>query len=122
MFGRVLLVDDDESLLGVLRHNLEQRGYDVEVARDGLQALRILRRDRHFDAVVTDILMPECDGLELLTAIRKQFPELKVIVTSAPGNELFLDSAQVLGAHALLEKPFDSDMLALKLQRVVSAG
>jgi CheY-like chemotaxis protein len=121
MSGRVLIVDDEERLLVILRHNLEQLGYRVEVARDGTQALRILRGDPAFDAVVTDILMPECDGIELLTSIRKLYPEIKVIATSAPGNELFLESAEVLGADAVIEKPFDTEMLSVKLKGLVGA-
>lgn len=121
MSVRVLIVDDEERLLVLLRHNLQQLGFDVEVAHDGTEALRILRGDPDFDAVVTDILMPECDGIELLTTIRKQFPEIKVIATSAPGNELFLDSAEVLGADAVIEKPFDTETLAVKLNSVVRA-
>lgn len=121
MSSRVLIVDDEEKLLVLLRHNLEQLGFEVEVARDGTQALRMLRRDPAFDAVVTDILMPECDGIELLTSIRKDFPDIKVIATSAPGNDLFLESAAVLGADAILEKPFDTEMLAVKLRGVVGA-
>ena len=121
MSGRILIVDDEEQLLTVLRLNLEQLGYQVEVSSDGAEALKVLRGDSEFDVVVTDILMPECDGIELLTTIRREFPTLKVIAISASGNDLFLYSAEVLGADAILEKPFDTAMLSEKLQSVVGS-
>jgi CheY-like chemotaxis protein len=103
---RILIVDDEVLVRNMLRQNLTGRGYDVDVAINGREALTKVAGTR-FDAVVCDILMPETDGLEVVIHVRKHHPNLPVIAISAPGSEMFLESARALGAARTFEKPFE---------------
>jgi len=113
MCPSVLVVDDEPQVRLVLRQKLEQRHYEVGEAANGNEAVRALE-SKPFDLVITDILMPEKDGLETILHLRKEHPEVKIIAISAPGNQLYLSSACVLGAQRGFVKPF-------KLEEVASA-
>lgn len=107
--ARVLLVDDDPHIRAVLQAALVEHGHEVVQARDGREGLRLLRR-APCDVVLTDILMPEMDGLELLRGVLREFPAVRVVAMSGgssrlPGSDS-LRMAGMLGAHALLHKPF----------------
>ncbi|MFH0945770.1 MAG: response regulator [Planctomycetota bacterium] len=105
MVCTVLVVDDVDAVRSVLRRGLEKDGHHVLEAADGREALRILARES-VQVVVTDILMPELDGIEVITQMRSDYPEIGVIAISAPSNEMYLKMAKTLGAHRTLEKPF----------------
>jgi DNA-binding NtrC family response regulator len=119
--ARVLIVDDDDQVRDVLRRKMELAGYDVTIAADGNEAIRRLKNDA-FDVVVSDIMMPERDGLEVIMYVRKERPSVKVIAISAPSNHLFLDSARALGACASLEKPFPLDDLVRTVERALASA
>ncbi len=78
---RILLVDDEPSILIVLRAVIEQAGYTVDVAEDGFAALRKIQRAKP-DLIITDLRMPNMNGFELLSVIRSRFPELPTIAIS----------------------------------------
>ncbi len=111
----ILLVDDDGPLRSVLRRTLERAGYAVLEASDGRSALRALGHDA-VDLVLTDIIMPDMEGIELMRELRKARPELPVIVMSGGGilaPNVYLQMASDLGAVRVLAKPFDSaDLLS----------
>jgi two-component system nitrogen regulation response regulator NtrX len=105
---RILVVDDDAQIRNLLRTVLAAHGYIVRHAADGTEAARLIR-DEVPDLVVTDIFMPEADGFEVLTVIKKSYPEIPVIVVSGSQitpNVDFLDLAGRLGAYSVLQKPF----------------
>ncbi len=109
----VLIADDDGAIRAVIRRSLEQAGYSVCEAASGAEAIRALRAGS-FDLVITDILMPDQDGLETIIHLRKQRPHTKVIAISGAPEELFLASALGLGAARSLAKPFrPADLMAL---------
>lgn len=88
---------------------LESAGHTVASAENGLQAPKVMVTQK-FDIVITDLLMPERDGLEFITEIRKQYPEVKIIAMSGGGHiarDSYLRIAKTFGAHLLLEKPFN---------------
>ena len=101
----VLVVDDVAAVRSVLRRGLEKDGHRILEAADGREALRILARES-VQVVVTDILMPEQDGIEVITRMRTEYPNIGVIAISAPANGMYLKMAETLGAHRTLEKPF----------------
>lgn len=116
----VLLVDDDTVLRRMLRLALEAEGHKIQEAGDGAEALDLFRRGS-YDIVVTDILMPETDGLELLIAVRREAPERPVIAISTSGQrklDMMLSVAAKLGATTL-EKPFAPSDLAEAVRRCV---
>ncbi len=103
---RILIVDDEESVLGILESSLKKQHQDSEIvtAMDGRQALERLR-ETAFDLVVTDYKMAGMDGLELLGAIREMRPETQVILITAYGNDEIEQEARRLQAFKLLAKP-----------------
>lgn len=106
---RVLVVDDDDTARMLLGIVLEGAGYHVVPARDGLEAWSEVTR-RHFDAIITDLFMPNLNGIKLLDRIHAKYPEIPVILVSG-----------ALGAHsetikaspffACMKKPFDRHVL-----------
>jgi CheY-like chemotaxis protein len=110
----ILVVDDEQQIRQLIREMLEQAGYHVTEARDGKEALEHYRL-APADVVIMDILMPDQDGLEATTTLRREFPNVKVIAITG-GNDMigilnFLDVARMLGAHRALQKPFEMKTL-----------
>ncbi|MCX6953839.1 MAG: response regulator [Verrucomicrobia bacterium] len=115
------MVDDNPSLRALLLDFLRSHGYRAESACDGRQALRLL--DRHtFRLVLTDIYMPEGDGIELITHLRKANPKPRIVAMSgdgSPDQDLALNTARLLGARHLLYKPFALSELLSHVQTVL---
>jgi CheY-like chemotaxis protein len=106
----IVIVDDDPDTLAAMQTVLKPMGYTVSAAADGREALRLLNREP-VDLVITDILMPEMDGFELITAMRKKFPGTRIIAISG-GRDLspvsgdtYLVIARGFGVDAVLRKP-----------------
>jgi len=106
----VLVVDDDEDLLQLLKIRLRREGFEVETAHSGDAALATLERIQP-DVVVTDLRMKVMDGIQLLGEIEKRFPVLPVILLTAHGTIPDAVAATKKGAFAFLTKPFDDDEL-----------
>ncbi|HYQ80427.1 MAG TPA: sigma-54 dependent transcriptional regulator [Anaeromyxobacteraceae bacterium] len=115
---RVLLVDDERSVLAALRELVQGRGWEPLLAGSGAEALELVERA---DAVVTDFSMPEMDGLELLRAIRERDESLPVILLTARGSERLAVRAIKAGAYEYVPKPFDVDEMAGALERALEA-
>ncbi len=115
---RVLVVDDHLDLAETLTEGLADRGFDAVACASGKEAARLLEGDG-FDAAVTDLRMPEVDGLALLARSRKAHPERPVIVMTAYGAIETAVQAIRQGAYHYLTKPFAADELALFLERAL---
>jgi CheY-like chemotaxis protein len=118
---RILLADDDEVLRVVQSDFLRRFGYDVHVAEDGRAAMKYLAAQA-VDLVITDMVMPGSDGVEVIRHIRKTYPQLKIIAISGGGatkRELLLDIARVLGVARTLEKPFTMTALLKAVREVI---
>jgi PAS domain S-box-containing protein len=106
---RVLVVDDEEGLLNLMVLHLQRRGYVVESAVDGLTGLQLLRDRGPFAVLVTDLMMPGMNGLELLREARKRDPRLEVIVISAAATlESAIAAMREDGAYDYLLKPLET--------------
>ena len=104
----ILVIDDEHPIRDILRKLLEREGHAVSEAPDGKTALRMFAGDPA-DVVITDIYMPEMDGIEFLMRVREAHPEVRIIALSGGGfldKENVLKAASNLGAVAVLEKPF----------------
>jgi CheY-like chemotaxis protein len=115
---RVLVVDDNRDLLDSLALVLQGAGYEVETATSAARALAA-HRERAADVVITDIFMPETDGLETVAAFRAGWPGLKIIAMSGGGRMAkgnYLNAAGFAGADAVLQKPFDLARLLSALE------
>ena len=119
---RILLVDDEPNLRKVLGALLQQEGYEVHAEPDGRAALEAMRSapSATFDAVVTDLRMPQLDGIGLLRALVVEDPALPVILLTAHGTVDSAVEAVKLGAFDYLEKPFDRDQIRHVLTRAVA--
>src|SRR5207248_8360996 len=120
----ILVIDDDPMMRSSLRTVLEAKGYAVETLPDGRRALAMVEQIRP-DAVITDIVMPESEGIETIVAIRAAAPRLPIIAISGGGQILeaeFLDMALQLGATAALHKPFELVALLGTLERVLKVS
>lgn len=116
---RILIVDDEGSLLLTLVANLELEGFDVVGAADASSALRLIA-DQDFDLVLTDIRMPDMNGVDLFRAIRSLRPQMPVILMTAFAAEALIDQAVQEGAFAVLPKPFDIEHVIFALSRALS--
>ncbi len=119
--ARVLLVEDDPLLRDTLRIALQNAGHTVADAPNGSAGLLYLK-DFSFDVIVTDILMPETDGLEMIMRARKESANVRIIAMSGGGrtrNMDVLDFAKSFGADALLAKPFRPKQLVESIAAVV---
>jgi DNA-binding response OmpR family regulator len=108
MSGKILVIDDDDDVRETICDILRAAGYEVEQASDGDQGLRAFGQTG-FDLIVTDILMPQKEGIETILEIRDGNPEIKIIAISGgdrTGNYAYLEMAKKLGADKTLKKPF----------------
>jgi len=109
---RVLVVDDESSVLTFAQQVLADAGYDVAVASDGPEALRIVDSQRRpFDLFVLDILMPQMRGDELGRQLRQRDPDVKVLYFTAYSDRLFADRPMLWEHEAFVEKPVTVDGL-----------
>jgi two-component system KDP operon response regulator KdpE len=114
---RILIVDDELSILKYLRANLEAEGYEVLMAMDGAQALQTLEAELP-DLVVLDIMMPEMDGLEVCRRLR-EWSQLPVIMLSARDDESDKVKCLDLGADDYITKPFGKDEFIARVRAVM---
>jgi len=119
---QILLIDDDESLRKTLRITLQRLGHVVAEARDGDEAIR-LHEKTAFDVVLTDLIMPNKEGIETIITLRRQRPDVKIIAMSGGGRlnaKDILAVAKAMGAHQVLAKPFSHEALVAALAAVTS--
>jgi len=117
---RILLVDDDDSFRKMLRLTLVKLGYDVLEAGDGREALSLIH-EAPPDVVMTDLVMPEKEGLETIQALHRLHPSVKIIAMSGGGRinaRDFLVVAKLFGAHRTLIKPFSNHEMTAALDEL----
>jgi two-component system, OmpR family, KDP operon response regulator KdpE len=112
--ARILVVDDEPQLTRVLRTGLKSRGYDVRAAADGLAGFETFS-DWHPDLVITDLAMPNMDGLELCRRLRA-VSQVPIIILSAKGEEKIKVEALDIGADDFVTKPFGIDELLARVR------
>ncbi|MGH7256129.1 MAG: response regulator [Nitrospirales bacterium] len=111
--ARILIIDDDEPLRRMLARALAREGFEVLVAADGQEGVR-LHRAHSADLIITDILMPDQEGLETIAQLRRDSPAVKIIAISGAGDHLGLDVLEVakrLGAATAIRKPVELPLL-----------
>ncbi len=120
--ARILVIDDDAQVRTVLLKSLERDGYQVMDAPNGKVGMKLFQEEP-FDLVITDIVMPEKEGIETIGELRHYFPETKIIAISGGGRNLkanvVLHTAKILGAHCTLFKPFEIEKFLNTVKHVL---
>ena len=107
----ILVIDDEERIREVIIQKLSQSGYQLHQAENGKEGVKVVKREC-IDLVITDILMPEQEGIETVLYLKKNNPEIKIITISAPSNNNYLKITKHLGAERSFEKPLNLADLA----------
>jgi DNA-binding response OmpR family regulator len=105
--AKILVIDDEPSILLMIKKMLEKAGHDVEMAINGKEGMLIFEKNKA-DLLITDIIMPEKEGLETIVEMRKKYPDLKIIAISGGGRisaDGYLPGAKLLGANMVFQKP-----------------
>lgn len=117
---RVLVVDDEEELVQTLVERLNLRNIDAHGVTAGKEALALLKKAT-FDVVLLDVKMPELGGLKVIKAIKRDYPDLEVVLLTGHGSEQDAVQGKALGAYDYLMKPFQLDTLISVLRRAAKA-
>ncbi len=121
--GRILIIDDEPYILLMLKKMLEKAGYNVDLASNGREGMDLFKKDLT-DLVITDIIMPEKEGLELILNMKKKKPNLKIIAMSGGGRispESYLECAKHFGAEKVFQKPFRQKELISAVKELLPA-
>jgi len=108
MIQRILIIDDDHHILMMVKKMLERAGFEVDLASNGKEGLELFKK-LSFDLVITDIIMPEKEGLETIREMKKMCSDLNIIAMSGGGkvsSDNYLNTAKMFGASRILTKPF----------------
>ncbi len=119
LVGRVLVVDDDQTILDVLMELLTSRGHEVVTAVDGQEAIELLRTDR-FDLIITDIVMPRKTGIDVLNKARDIDPRYPVILITGNPSEETTEKLIRVGAYEFIAKPFDNDRVLIAVTKLLA--
>ena len=118
----ILIADDEAEVRQFLKTVLQDCGHRVWEASNGEEAAAQIHR-RKFDLVIIDLVMPEREGLQMIQALRNEYPALKIIAMSGPFHGVYLDAvlrmAERMGANASLPKPLSTDTVLERVQRVL---
>src|SRR5580704_16236460 len=115
----ILIIDDEPEMRFVLTHILQGAGHSVREAQDGREAIDEFRRKRPA-LIISDILMPNVEGIETISTLRREEPSIPIIAISGGVAPLYLQAAAKLGATASLEKPFSVDALRSLVEKLLA--
>ena len=116
--GAVLLVDDDEGIREVLQEIVELFGFTSKTARTGEESLRFLEHES-FDLMVTDIRMPNMDGMELLKKAKSNYPDIDIIMITGFSADYSFNDVVNAGASDIITKPINLEEIEAKINRVI---
>ena len=118
---RILIIDDEQQIRSMLRLMLERDGYEVVEASDGIEGISAYRQ-KPADLIITDLIMPNKDGIGMIIELQKEFPDVKIIAMSGGGlnkPDGYLKGAKKLGAACTLTKPIDREKLVRAVKIVL---
>lgn len=121
---RVLIIDDDEQIRVLLEQMMHWAGFEVMVAENGKVAMQ-LQQQNPADLVITDLIMPEQEGLETISRLKKDYQGIKIIAISGGGRigpEAYLPAALELGADKVFSKPFDVQEIVDAVREMLGPG
>lgn len=115
--AKILLIDDEEAFLSVIKRRLEKRGFLTLEALSGPEGIQVLQDNLDVDVVILDVKMPGMDGIQALKEIKRQFPLLEVIMLTAHGTMESAVEGMNLGAFDYLMKPYEMPDMSDKIER-----
>lgn len=122
--AHVLVIDDDLTIHTILAHLLDDLGHKAVYVTDGKKGMKCLN-DQTFDLVITDIIMPEMDGFEVIRTLRSSAPETPVIALTGGspslGRDYLITLSKALKAHRVLSKPLDVRLLTTAIHELLAA-
>lgn len=107
--GRILIIDDDDQFRLMLKRLLEMDGHEIFEATNGKEGIEAYQEET-VDLVITDLIMPNMEGVETIIQLKRDYPEIKIIALSGGGRnepQSYLNMAKMLGANYTFEKPFE---------------
>ena len=119
---KILVVDDDDLIRDLIYEILEPQGFNIILAENGNRAIEILSKES-VDLIITDIIMPDKEGIETIIDIKKKLPNAKIIAMSGGGQlnaNSYLSIAQKLGVSATISKPFDPVKFLNTVQNILN--
>ena len=120
----ILVADDEDSIRSLIQHFLSSTGHTVMVVSNAREACEAMGQ-RQFDLVITDVLMPDGDGLDLITELKKVQPKARILAMSGGGRYRegsdYLKLAKGIGAHAAIMKPFTWDQLRVAINAALGS-
>ena len=121
---RILIIDDEPQIRSMLRLMLERDGYEVVEAPDGIEGIRAYRQ-KPADLIITDLIMPNKDGIGMIIELQKEFPDVKIIAMSGGGlnkPDGYLKGAKKLGAACTLTKPIDREKMLRAVKNTIKGS
>lgn len=119
--ARILIIDDEPQIRSMLTLMLERDGYEVVEAPDGVEGIKIYRQNP-VDLIITDLIMPNKDGIGMIIDLKKEFPDVKIIAMSGGGlnkPDGYLKGAKKLGASCTLTKPIDREEMLQAVREIL---
>jgi len=120
---KILMVDDDDLMLKIATKFLQKEGYDVIVAGNGRDAMKIIHEASvPFELIISDVIMPYSSGFELVSTLKKHslYCNIPVIIISSSGNETIVKEAYQLGVDDFLKKPIMPQELLVRVKKILS--
>jgi hypothetical protein len=118
---RILVIDDDPAIIAFTSDTLSEAGFEVRAAKNGSGAAALVR-EHGIELVITDIIMPESEGLETIRHLRREYPALPIIAISGAFGGQFLKPARTFGVQAAIQKPFSAEELMEVVRRTLGIG
>ncbi|MEK6672140.1 MAG: response regulator [Nitrospirota bacterium] len=119
---RILVVDDEEIIRVSCRKCLKPEGYEVDAASNGIEGMELITRSGNsYDLILTDLKMPDMDGMEFLARVKEAQPGAKVIMITGYNTVEYAVKAIKLGAYNYIEKPFTPDFLITAVKEALEA-
>ena len=121
--AHILVIDDDADIHFILKEFFTLEGHQVDSAGDGMDGLRMMELNR-YDLVITDVIMPKMNGLEVIAAIKQNFPDIRIVAltggTAKIGKDLLLSTANLMRADRVIAKPLDLKVLKAAVNEVLA--
>lgn len=119
--ARILIIDDEPQIRSMLKLMLEREGYEVVEAPDGVEGIKVYRQNPA-DLIITDLIMPNKDGIGMIIDLKKEFPDVNIIAMSGGGlnkPDGYLKGAKKLGAACTLTKPIDREEMLKAVKNIL---